>query len=175
MRDNKWLKKQLDFLLKTYFTDVKVTNPIEIKFGREAKFRFGAIRLVKKGITSGQGTTSITSYLPRLFKARGTRDTHGARATLKASETPAKSLITITSMFAKESVPEKVVLYTVAHELCHYAHGFSSTNRQLFRFPHHGGVVNRELENRGAQHLTRSFKSWLREYRKKILTGRTEV
>lgn len=149
MRDNRWLKKQLDFLLEKYFADLRIISPIEIKFGREARYRFGSIRLVKP-----RGLSRASFVLLR--KSR-----------------PQKSLITITSMFAKESIPAKVVLYTIAHELCHYAHGFSSANRQLFRYPHHGGVVNRELESRRAEHLTRAFKSWLKEYRKKILTGRT--
>lgn len=163
MRNNNWLQKQLAFLLKFYFADVKVTNPLEIKFGREAKFRFGSIRLVKKGITSGRGTTSITSKLKGLLKARGT---------LKASEVPQKSIVTITSMFARESIPVDVVRYTIAHELCHYAHGFSSANRRLFRYPHHGGVVNGELTSRGAKHLIVAFKKWLKIYRKQILANR---
>ena len=31
MRDNNWLEKQLQYLLKNYFADVVITNPIEIK------------------------------------------------------------------------------------------------------------------------------------------------
>src|SRR3989304_4730820 len=86
-----------------------------------------------------------------------------------------KSIITITSMFAKRAIPVKVVRYTIAHELCHYAHGFSSANRRLFKYPHHGGVVNAELTNRGAGHLIHSFKQWLSTYRKKILAGRVRI
>lgn len=175
MRDAAWLKRQLDYLLTTYFSDVKVTNPIEVKFGREAKFRFGSIKLVKKGIKSSQSTTSITSYLPRFLKARGTRDTHITRGTLKASEVPQKSVITITRMFASEEVPADVVVYTIAHELCHYAHGFSSSNKRLFRHPHHGGVVNKEITDRGGKHLIAAYKHWIKEYRKKILAGRTKI
>lgn len=185
MRDLAWLKRQLDYLLTTYFSDVKVTNPIEVRFGREAKFRFGSIKLVKKGIKGSQGTTSkrklifaiakSTSLLPRFLKARGTRDTHITRGTLKASEVPQKSVITITRMFASEEVPADVVVYTIAHELCHYAHGFSSSNKRLFRHPHHGGVVNKEITDRGGKHLIVAYKKWIREYRKKILAGRTRI
>lgn len=157
MRDHVWLNKQLYFLLKNYFADVPITNPIEIKFGREAKYRFGSIRLVRpRGI---KGITSIK----------------GIRGLLKKQETPQKSIITITSMFARESVPAPVVQYTIAHELCHYAHGFSSANRRLFRYPHHGGVVNGELTERGAKHLIVAFKKWLKIYRKQILGGRVAV
>lgn len=148
VRDHDWLQKQLHFLLKNYFSDVKLTNPLEIRFGREAKFRFGSIRLIK-------GTKGFKKYW--------------------RSTEPQKSIITITSMFAKESVPTDVVRYTIAHELCHYAHGFSSANKRLFKYPHHGGIVNRELAERGAGELIREFKKWLRSYRKKILSGRVEI
>lgn len=147
MRDAVWLKRQLDYLLTTYFSDVKVTNPIEVRFGREAKFRFGSIKLLK----------------PR-----------GLRVILGQSK-PQKSVITITRMFASEEVPADVVVYTIAHELCHYAHGFSSSNKRLFRHPHHGGVVNKEITDRGGKHLIAAYKKWIREYRKKILAGRARI
>ena len=149
MRDNDWLGKQLELLLKKYFANAKITNPIEIKFGREAKYRFGSIRLLK----------------PKAFR-------HWPLAIGKKrakSEKPQKSIITITSIFRKPTIPVAVVHYTIAHELCHYVHGFSSANRRLFKFPHHGGVVNQELKERGAEELVMAFKKWLKEYRKKIL------
>ncbi len=159
MRDNEWLEQQLQILLKNHFANVKITNPIQIKFGREAKYRFGSIRLVShKGIRSIKGIKSIKG----LIKAVG-------------DDTPKKSLITVTSMFAKEDVPADVVRYTIAHELCHYAHGFSSMNKRMFRHPHHGGIVNRELTQRGAEHLIREFKAWLKGYRKAILAARVKI
>lgn len=148
MRDHLWLRRQLELLLKKYFADVKQVNPIEIRFGREAKYRFGSIRLVKpKGL--------------KLLKLLG------------PLKEPQKSIIIITSLFAKENIPAKVVQYTICHELCHFAHGFSSTNKRMFRYPHHGGIVNRELTNRGAHHLIFEFKKWLKDYRKKILESRS--
>ena len=84
-------------------------------------------------------------------------------------------MITITSLFAKESIPVEVVRYTMAHELCHYAHGFSSQNRRMFKYPHHGGIVNKELKERGAESLILAFKKWLKIYRKKILAGKISV
>src|SRR3989344_2760782 len=119
MRDNLWLKKQLEFLLGKYFSDVGITTPIDIRFGREAKYRFGSIKL----------------YKPRSH-LRGVKLLSPRR--WKASE-PQKSVITITSMFAKENMPVDVVHHTICHELCHYAHGFSSANKRLFKYPHHGG------------------------------------
>ncbi len=77
-------------------------------------------------------------------------------------------------MFKDENVPVGVVYYTIAHELCHYAHGFSSTNKRLFKHPHHGGIINRELTERGAQELIPIFKSWLKEYRRAIMETRVK-
>ena len=152
MRSNGWLKEQLDFLLKNYFSDVPITNPIEIKFGREARYRFGSIWLVKP-----RGLRILGSI-------RKLRD-----------RIPQKSVVTITSLFARESIAVDVVRYTIAHELCHYAHGFSSQNRRMFKYPHHGGIVNKELKERGAENLTLAFKKWLKIYRKKILAGKISV
>lgn len=147
MRTNDWLEKQLQYLLKNYFSNVKLTNPIEIRFGREAKYRFGSIKLLR----------------PRGLKR------------LVTSTKPQKSIITITSMFAKEDVPVDIVRYTIAHELTHYAHGFSSANKRLFKHPHHGGIVNYELKERGADDLVTAFKRWLKNYRKAILAQRTSI
>lgn len=146
-RDQEWLENRLEYLLRKYFSSIKVHEPIEIKWGRKAKFRFGSIRLVKpRGI-------KILSYRIR----------------------PAKSIITITSLFRSPKIPTKVVEYTICHELCHYAHGFSSSNRRLFRHPHHGGVVNKELTERGAGDLISTFKKWLKDYRKMILSKRASI
>lgn len=138
---------ELKFLLKNHFSDVALTNPIFIKFGREAQFRFGSIKLVKP-----KGVRGI-----KLFRK---------------NVEPEKSLITITSMFASEEVPADVVRYTIAHELCHYAHGFSSYNKRLFKYPHHGGIVNKELRERGLEGLIKAYKQWLSDYKKKILASR---
>lgn len=156
MRDHEWLEEQLKLLLSKYFSSVDITNPIEIKWGREAKFRFGSIKLV--------------SYKSILKK--NSKGTTGIKSLIRIGDRPKKSVITVTSMFKDEKVPVGVVHYTVAHELCHYAHGFSSMNKQMFRHPHHGGVINRELTERGAQDLIPIFKKWLKSYRAQILAGR---
>lgn len=147
MRNDQWLVQQLEYLLSRYFADVKITNPLEIKFGREAKYRFGSIRLLK---------------------------TRGLRLILGKSK-PEKSIITITRMFASDEIPVEVVQFTIVHELTHYAHGFSSHNKRLFRHPHHGGVVNAEIKKRGGEHLIKAYKAWIRDYRKRILAGRAKI
>lgn len=166
MRDHDWLQNKLEELLKAHFADMPITNPIEIRWGREAKFRFGSIKLEgrRKGIRSIRGIMSIKSF----FKGIEMQES-------KEGETPKKSIVTITSMFASETVPSDVVSYTICHELTHYAHGFSSTNKRMFRHPHHGGVVNREIEKRGGGRYVRAYKKWLKEYRKQILEGRKRI
>jgi len=164
MRDHNWLQNRLDELLKTYFADVPITNPIEIKWGREAKFRFGSIKLEGRSM--------------RYIRLRGFGGLFNKKIVLQENpkgQTPKKSIITVTSMFKSETIPSDVVLYTISHELTHYAHGFSSANKQMFRHPHHGGVVNREIEKRGGKHLVKAYKEWLKEYRRKILAGRERL
>lgn len=78
------------------------------------------------------------------------------------------SFITVTGMFKDPRIPVEVVDHTVAHELCHYAHGFSSTKPRLHRYPHHGGVIKKELESRGMHKLVKAYDKWLVEYRKTL-------
>ena len=78
------------------------------------------------------------------------------------------SLITITGMFKLESIPQEVVDHTIAHEMVHYAHGFSSTKRRLHKYPHAGGVVRKEMAGRGMRHLNDAYRKWVKEYRNQL-------
>lgn len=78
------------------------------------------------------------------------------------------SLITITSVFKNPDIPTKVVDHTIAHELCHYAHGFSSLQPRLHKYPHHGGVIKKELQARKLDHLVEAYDMWLKEYREQL-------
>lgn len=79
-----------------------------------------------------------------------------------------QSFITITGMFKDPKIPVEVVDHTIAHELCHYAHGFSSPKTKLHKYPHHGGVIKKELESRGLHQLVKAYALWLKQYRKKL-------
>ena len=164
LRNHQWLENQLDLLLKKYFGDISITTPIEIQFGREAKYRFGSIKLYRN-------KKQETKNRKQKFRVSGLK----FKVSSLVRKQPQKSIITITSLFAKQDVPVKVVEYTIAHELCHYAHGFSSTNRRLFKFPHHGGIVNAELQKRGANDLITAYKKWLKTYRQTVLKGKISV
>jgi len=71
--------------------------------------------------------------------------------------------ITITGYYRDEQVPERVVAATIAHELCHYAHGFASPLPQFSRYPHRGDVVDNELRNRGLGEDLQFQEKWLKE------------
>lgn len=75
----------------------------------------------------------------------------------------AGTLITINSLFKDEQIPDFVIQATIAHELAHYAHGFHSPLERKFEKPHEGGVVHRELDERGAKKLEQMSKKWLKE------------
>ena len=73
------------------------------------------------------------------------------------------SKILINRLFQMEEVPLEVVDVTIAHELTHYLHGFSSPIEQKFSSPHAGGVVTKELKKRGFEPDIVSQKKWLAE------------
>lgn len=79
-----------------------------------------------------------------------------------------KTYIIITGMFKEPKIPQEVVDHTIAHELCHYAHGFSSPHKRLHRFPHEGGIIKHELENRGSIYLYKAYREWIRGYREEL-------
>ena len=68
-------------------------------------------------------------------------------------------------MFQDESIPEGVIDHTIAHELIHYTHGFSSPHAKLHKYPHEGGVVKSEMEKRGMGYLFKAYKDWIKKYR----------
>jgi hypothetical protein len=71
--------------------------------------------------------------------------------------------IRVTAFYKDEKVPEYVVETTLAHELCHYVHGFASPLPQFSKFPHHGGLVDKELVKRGLGEQLKMQKKWLEE------------
>ena len=88
---------------------------------------------------------------------------------IKLNRKTEHSYITITGMFKSVRIPVEVVDYTIGHELTHYAHGFSSKRVRLHRYPHAGGVVKKEMEQRGMGYLNNAYKRWIKEYRRKLL------
>ncbi len=73
------------------------------------------------------------------------------------------TLIMINGYFKDRKIPQYVVDATIAHELAHYAQGFSSPLPRLSRFPHRGGMVDKELERRGLNWLVEKELAWLNQ------------
>ena len=78
------------------------------------------------------------------------------------------SQIIINGRFREISYPQEVIDHTIAHELVHYAQGFSSPNPRMHRYPHRGGVIDRELKDRGLHHLVAFYKTWVKTYIKTL-------
>ncbi len=141
VRNNKWLEKRLNLLVRQYFVDLSVPNDLYITFGRAGKRQLGKISKIPTKLA--------------LDRVRGKFDT----------------LITINSHFKNFSIPDFVVDGTIIHELCHYAHGFSSPLPQLSRFPHAGGIVKKEMIKRGAGDIYLKEKKWLKNNWQKYLNN----
>lgn len=69
--------------------------------------------------------------------------------------------ILINGHFKDPEIPQDVIDATIAHELVHYSHGFSSPLPKLSRFPHKGDVVDKDMEKRGLGDLMVSEYIWL--------------
>lgn len=76
------------------------------------------------------------------------------------------TIITITSMFKDYSIPKDVIDHTIAHELVHYSHGFSSPHVKLHKYPHAGGVIKKEMTARGMGKQFCAYRDWIKIYRK---------
>ncbi len=71
-------------------------------------------------------------------------------------------------MFKNKNISTAVIDHTIAHELVHYTHGFSSKKARLHKYPHAGRVVKREMESRGMGHLNKAYRSWVKVYREQL-------
>jgi hypothetical protein len=108
-----------------------------------------------------------TSSFPDLVAANEVVIRYGQRArtrlgSIRMSRDAKISTILINRLFQLEIVPVEVVDATIAHELTHYLHGFSSPLEQKFSTPHAGGVVTKELKKRGFESALELQKKWLK-------------
>ena len=72
------------------------------------------------------------------------------------------SEIVVNSLFKDEVIPEYIIDITLAHELVHYSHGFNSPLKKMYKHPHKGGIVNRDLRKRGFGELLRIEKDFIK-------------
>ncbi len=144
IRDNKYLENLLYDLWENNFCDIPRLNLVAIKYGKHSKRQLGSIRLIKD-------RNIFERYIKRYKLDKNIFDNESV------------SLINITRYFMYDYVPENVVKATIAHELCHYTHGFSSPLEKKFKYPHQGGVVRKELKNRGLYDIYIYSKRWLKD------------
>jgi len=142
-RDNAWLEKLMYEVWEDHFNDIPRKNLVLIKFGRRSKRQLGSIKWVRN-----------STKVKMLLRQKGDE--------MKGQDDRRVSLITITSLYKNLKVPEYVVKETIAHEMTHYAHGFFSPLKKIFRHPHLGGLIRREMEERGLGELHRRSKKWLK-------------
>jgi len=144
VRDNEYLENLLYEIWEEYFPDVPRRNLVVIKFGRYSKRQLGSI---KRATERTRVKKLIQEYKDRL----GIQDEEST------------SVITITKYFQNELVPEYVIVSTIAHELCHYTHGFNSPLPKQFKYPHQGGIVSKEMDRRGLRSIRMDTKRWLKK------------
>jgi len=78
------------------------------------------------------------------------------------------SYILINGMFRDPKYPSEIVDHTIAHELVHYAQGFSSPHPKMHAYPHRGGVIDKELNGRGLKHLVFIYNIWVVQYKRSL-------
>jgi len=76
--------------------------------------------------------------------------------------------ITVNGRFRDKKYPKQIIDHTIAHELVHYAQGFPLPGPALHRYPHRGGVIDKELRKRKLDHLVDFYKKWVPSYLKRL-------
>lgn len=133
IRNHAWLEIKLKAIVDEYFPDLLIKNQLTIRFGKRSRRQLGCI--------AKKYTNNIIDRLRGDFSSE----------------------IRINGLFRDPEIPEEVVEGTIIHELCHYAHGFSSPLPQLSKYPHQGGVIKQEMIRRGAGDIYLAEKKWLRK------------
>ncbi len=145
-RDNTWLEEKLYTIWEEYFADIPRKNMVLIKFGRSSARQLGSIKWAGRN-----------ARIKHMFKSREVQEYY------ENQDDKRITIITITSKFKDVKIPEYVVLLTIAHELTHYAHGFSSPLSQSYIHPHKGGIIHKELAKRGLGELHKKAKKWIKD------------
>jgi len=127
-----------------YFNDVPRQNFVITKFGKYAKHQLGCIKYATEN-------TKIKTLLKKYVED------------IKAQDVDSISVILLTRYFMDENIPEFLLVSTLSHEICHYAHGFHSPLPKKYRYPHKGGVVKKEMIERGLGRTLNESELWLKE------------
>lgn len=152
MRNNEFLEDMLFDLWENHFCDVPRMNLVIIQFGKYSKRQLGCIKLAS-------GRTKIKGLLKKKKDEHVVQD--DGRVTV----------ITLTKYFQHDAVPDFVIKATIAHELCHYTHGFSSPLEKRFEKPHQGNIIRKELAQRGLLENQLDADRWLKDNWLDIVTS----
>ena len=83
---------------------------------------------------------------------------------ISLSEDKQTTHIGINSLLSLPEAPYYVARITIAHEMVHYSHGFGSPLPRLYRHPHRGRIVEKELLARGFGQEYRVYQEWIRNH-----------
>lgn len=144
MRDNNYLQNLMYDVWDEYFSEVPRKNFVLAKFGKYSKRQLGCIKYAHDG-------TKVKTLLKK-FKEE-----------IVNQDIPSVSIIVLTRYFQDESIPEFLLISTLAHELCHYTHGFNSPLTKQYRYPHQGNIVKKEMIKRGLKEVLEKSEIWLKE------------
>ena len=144
MRDNYYLQNLMYDVWDEYFSDVPRKNFVLAKFGKYSKRQLGCIKYANDG-------TKVKTLLKKYEEEIGNQDI------------PSVSIVVLSRYFMDENIPEFLLIATIAHELCHYTHGFNSPLQKRYKHPHQGSVVKKEMINRGLGNILKQSEDWLKE------------
>jgi hypothetical protein len=133
-----------------HFSDVPRKNLVLIMFGKYARRQLGCIKLANNN-------TKVKGLLRKKLDDYEIQDDKSI------------SVIIVTRYFQEDFIPDFVVRSTIAHELCHYTHGFNSPLEKLFDKPHQGNIVKKELKKRGLLGEYIRAEKWLKENWRDVL------
>jgi hypothetical protein len=144
LRDHNYLQNLMYELWEEYFNDIPRKNFVLVTFGKYAKRQLGSIKYANK-------KTKVKTLLKKYSKDIENQDIDSV------------SVILLTRYFRYKDVPEFILISTMAHEICHYAHGFHSPLAKKYKYPHRGNVVKKEMMDRGLGDILHKSDRWLKE------------
>lgn len=88
---------------------------------------------------------------------------------IRMSRDKKASHILVNGHLRDPEIPEQIICSVIAHELCHYAHGFCSPLPKKYKSPHAGGIIGREFKKRGLYFLLQFEKEWTKNHWPRIV------
>jgi hypothetical protein len=144
MRDNIYLQNLMYEVWEEYFNDIPRKNFVLTKFGKYSKRQLGCIKFAN---TQTKVKALLKTYEEDIL----------------AQDEDSISIIVLTKYFQNDIVPEYLLIATLAHEICHYAHGFNSPLPKRFKYPHQGNIVKKEMMGRGLGDTLKANDKWLKD------------